>query len=65
MTGHCRICGVNLDQQDNPLARLAAWPPCLLPGDLPAADDELCRQCRVKVKAAFENPGTVCDVGRR
>lgn len=48
MTGHCRICGVDLDEQDNELARLVAWPPCLLPGDLPA-DDELCRQCQVKV----------------
>jgi hypothetical protein len=51
----CRICGVNLAEQDHPLARLVAWPPALLPGDLPA-EDELCRQCRTKVKAAFQNP---------
>jgi hypothetical protein len=51
MSEQCRICGVNLHEQDNPLARLVSWPTCLLPGDLPA-DDELCRQCLAKVGRA-------------
>jgi hypothetical protein len=41
----CRICGINLEHQHQPLAALVAWPPALLPGDIPRPD-ELCDICQ-------------------
>jgi hypothetical protein len=52
MAPECRICGVNLAQQDHPLARLVAWPPALLPGDLPTRE-EMCRRCQALTAAAL------------
>lgn len=55
MTDQCPMCGVALAEQDNPLARLAAWPPMFDPGEftlahgwskpLPTKED-MCRQCQ-------------------
>jgi hypothetical protein len=47
MAPECRLCGVNLAEQDNPLARLTAWPPMLV-YPLPTKD-EMCRQCQTKI----------------
>lgn len=44
----CRICGRELSPE-HPLSDLIGWPPMLLPGDLPSAD-EMCEPCKEKLE---------------
>jgi hypothetical protein len=61
MAPECSLCGVNLQQQDHPLARLLSWPPMFDPGVFTIAHgwskplptrDEMCRLCQAKLGLA-------------